>query len=144
MGVIRYFSEGTHFKLPDSRKITRWVKFILTKEGVEFSFINYIFCSDEFLHSLNKKYLSHNDYTDIITFRLNEIGELIESEIYISIDRVIDNSNAYGIPFLEELHRVIAHGVLHLAGYKDKKPAEKALMRKKEAAYLSLRKLSST
>ena len=144
MGVVRYYSEDIHFKLSESRKISRWIKSILAKEKVDFSFINYIFCSDKYLLDLNKRYLSHNEYTDIITFQLNEEDEVIESEIYISIDRVRENSREFGTSFSNELHRVMAHGVLHLAGYRDKKPSEKALMRKKETAYLSLRKFSFT
>ena len=138
MSNIRFHTEDISFKLPKPRKTVFWLKSILLKEKAAFSFINFIFCSDKFLLELNQKYLSHSDYTDIITFQLNDKSLPIESEIYISIDRVKENAKIYEQAFSEELLRVMAHGILHLVGYKDKKPAEKVLMRKKESAYLSL------
>jgi probable rRNA maturation factor len=102
--------------------------------------INYIFCSDSYLLSLNKGFLKHNTLTDIITFDNSEGTGSMEGEIYISIERVKENATKYDVSFEDELNRVMIHGILHLLGYKDKKPSEKALMRKKEEAYLSLRK----
>ncbi len=102
------------------------------------SAITYIFCSDEFLLQMNRDFLQHDYYTDIITFGLSEKGEPVEAEVYISLDRVKDNAQTLGITYGEEARRVIFHGALHLCGYKDKKKSEIILMRKKEADYLRL------
>lgn len=101
--------------------------------------LNYIFCSDIFLHEINKTYLGHHTYTDIITFDYSEKNSHeIEGEIYISVDRVKENAVTYQKTFHQELHRVIIHGVLHLLGYGDKTGEEQKEMRKKEEACLSL------
>ncbi len=99
--------------------------------------ISYVFCSDEYLLNINKQFLAHDYYTDIITFPLSENEKKIEAEIYISIDRVKDNAAKFKTEFQEELYRVVFHGVLHLAGYKDKTKAEKETMRNKENEWLS-------
>jgi probable rRNA maturation factor len=140
MGSIRFFSEDTDFSIPHPRKTSAWIKAVITKEKKRLSEVNYIFCTDKYLLNLNKGFLNHNTLTDIITFDNSAQKGVIEAEIYISIERVLDNAVKFKVRFDEELHRVIIHGILHLMGYKDKKPAEKALMRKKEEACLSLRK----
>ena len=93
--------------------------------------LNYVFCTDEYLHSLNQQYLNHDTLTDIITFDLSEKNALI-GEIYISIDRIKDNATKFGTTYTDELHRVIFHGALHLCGYKDKTTADKLMMREEE------------
>ncbi|MEQ1584235.1 MAG: rRNA maturation RNase YbeY [Cyclobacteriaceae bacterium] len=140
MGSIRFFSEDTDFSLQHPRKTSAWIKKVITKERKHLSEVNYIFCTDKYLLNLNKDFLRHNTLTDIITFDNSTQKGIIEAEIYISIERVLDNADKFKVRFDEELHRVIIHGVLHLMGYKDKKPAEVAQMRKKEEACLSLRK----
>lgn len=140
MGVIHFFSEKTRFKLDHPRKTSNWIKKVVEKEKVSFLELNYIFCSDKYLLQLNQDFLNHDTLTDIITFDNSSPGSALEGEIYISIDRVKENAKTLKVSFDEELHRVIIHGVLHLLGYGDKKPAEKALMRKKEEACLSLRR----
>lgn len=140
MGSIRFFSEDTDFSIPHPRKTSAWIKSVITKEKKLLSEVNYIFCTDKYLLNLNKDFLNHDTLTDIITFDNSAQKGIIEAEIYISIERVLDNAFKFKVNFDEELHRVIIHGILHLMGYKDKKPAEKALMRKKEEACLSLRK----
>ena len=100
------------------------------KRGVDE--INIIFCSDPYLLEINKKHLSHDYYTDIITFDLSQKGSPLQAEIYISIDRVKDNAKSIGTSFNQELHRVIFHGMLHLLGLKDKLPADQKKMRKAE------------
>ena len=138
---IRYFSEELPFKLKHPRKTSNWIKEVIAKERATLGDLNYIFCDDPYLLDLNMKFLNHNTLTDIITFGTNEgDANLISGDIFISIDRVKENSTHLKIPFDEELHRVIIHGVLHLLGYSDKKPSEMVQMRKKEEAYLSLRK----
>lgn len=96
----------------------------------------YVFCTDDFLLNINKQFLGHDFYTDIITFPLSTTEKEIEAEIYISIDRVKDNAIKFKTDFLEELHRVIFHGILHLMGYKDKSKADKETMRNKENEWL--------
>lgn len=137
---IRFFSEDTDFELAHPRKTSAWINQTTRKEKSEVKEINYIFCSDSFLLGLNQDYLEHDTLTDIITFDYSISKKALEGEIYISIDRVSENAFKFKRDFEEELHRVIIHGVLHLAGYKDKKPSDKAIMRKKEDTYLSLRK----
>ncbi len=104
--------------------------------------VTYVFCSDEYLLNMNRQFLDHDYYTDIITFPLNETEKDIEAEIYISVDRVKDNAAKFKTEYLEELHRVIFHGVLHLMGYKDKSKADKETMRSKENEWL--RRFKST
>ena len=100
--------------------------------------LNYVFCSDEYLLEINRKYLNHNSLTDIITFDLSVPGDGVSSDIYISIDRVRENAATYATSFKQELLRVMIHGLLHLCGYKDKRKADQTLMREKEAFYLKM------
>lgn len=136
---IRFFTEQTEFSLPHPRKTTRWLKLVAGKEKASVGELNYIFCTDPYLHDINKRFLKHDTYTDIITFDNSTTPGSIEGDIYISLDRVRENAGKYNVTFDEELHRVMVHGVLHLAGYADKSLSEKQLMKKKEDAYLSLR-----
>lgn len=139
MGAIRFFSEDVDFSPEHPRKKAAWIKSILALEKVKLGELNFIFCSDRFLLQLNKQYLHHNTYTDIITFDNANSQKQIEGDIYISIERVLENAKRFKVSSVDELDRVLIHGVLHLVGYKDKKPREKAQMRKKEEACLSLR-----
>lgn len=140
MPSIHFFSHKIRFSLKNPRKITSWIKRVVEKEGASIGEINYVFCSDPYLLTLNQGFLKHNTLTDIITFDNSEDKSSLEGEIYISIERVKENASKYNVPFEDELNRVMIHGILHLLGYKDKKPAEKALMREKEETCLSLRK----
>ena len=135
---IHFFSEGIHYKLSHPRKITTWIKGCITNETKVAGAINFIFCNDSYLHKINLEYLNHDTLTDIITFD-NSDGSIIEGDIYISVDRVRENSMKYNVDFEDELQRVMIHGILHLIGYSDKTSALKKQMRKKEDAYLSLR-----
>ena len=137
---IRFFSEEIDFKIKKPRKLALWLRSTAEKEKRSIDDITYIFCSDEYLLRLNQQFLKHNTLTDIITFDYSEGRKALAGEIYISIDRIADNAFKFKNPFEDELHRVMVHGVLHLIGYKDKKSTEKAMMRKKEEACLSLRK----
>ncbi|HEV8515115.1 MAG TPA: rRNA maturation RNase YbeY [Cyclobacteriaceae bacterium] len=134
---IRFFYEETKFKIVHPRKTVKWIIESARREKRLILDINYIFCSDDYLLGLNKEFLDHNTFTDIITFDSSE-GKNISGEIYISLDRVRENSLKFNSHFNDELLRVMIHGVLHLTGYKDKKPREISTMRKKEEAYLSL------
>jgi probable rRNA maturation factor len=136
---IRFFSEDTDFILAHPRKTSEWIKATAKKERCLIEELNYIFCSDTYLLTINQDFLKHNTFTDIITFDYSTSKQSLEGEIYISVDRVSENAFKFKRDFEEELHRVIIHGVLHLIGYKDKKGSDKTLMRKKEDTYLSLR-----
>ena len=103
---------------------------------MELQSINYIFCTDKAVLEINRQFLAHDFYTDIITFDLSD-SNAIQAEIYISVDRVKDNATQLGVSFKSELHRIIFHGVLHLCGYKDKKRGEIEEMRSKEGFYLN-------
>ena len=107
-------------------------------EGLTTGELNFIFCNDQYLLEINQQYLNHNTYTDIITFNHSDDKGTIEGDIFISLDRVAENSSTLDIPFELELHRVMIHGVLHLVGYSDKTTPQKNEMRKKEDESLSL------
>ena len=134
--AIKFFFLTQGITLRNRNKLKHYLKNILEKEGKKLGYLNYIFCSDEFLLEINRRYLQHNYYTDIITFDLSDNSNSIQAEIYISSDRIKDNSRRLGITIKSEIHRVIFHGVLHLCGYKDKKKEEKKQMRAKEDYYL--------
>jgi probable rRNA maturation factor len=111
---------------------------LFKKERVQLEELHYIFCSDSYLLDINKRFLKHDDYTDIITFPLSEAGKPVSGEIYISIDRIKENARKYNASFSNELLRVIFHGALHLCGYKDKSLNQIEEMRQKEEKYLDL------
>lgn len=125
------------FTIRQKTAIRNWIIQVVLKEHKTPGFISYNLCSDKYLLSVNKKHLSHNFLTDIITFELSD-GDQISGDIYISIERVKENAKTHNTLFHVELKRVLVHGVLHLCGYKDKSPEEAQLMRKKENYYLSL------
>lgn len=135
--IITFHSEDIDFHLDNEKNITKWIKSSIKKESKKVGEISYIFCSDEYLLKLNQEYLNHDTYTDIITFDYTE-GETISSDIFISIDRVKENSIKFKTSFDKELSRVIIHGILHLIGYKDKASQDKEQMRSKEDFYLTL------
>jgi len=124
--------------LREKNRIRALINTIAVMENKVFGFLSYNFCSDEYLLKINKKHLNHNNYTDIITFDLSEEGE-INGDIYISVERVKENSAAFKQRYTEELSRVMIHGFLHLCGYKDKTDKDISIIRKKENQYLSLR-----
>ncbi len=107
------------------------------KEGYTIDSLTYVFCSDKYLLKINKDFLSHDYYTDIISFDLSEVPGRLIGEVYISVDRVKDNAKTHGTSLKDELHRVIFHGALHFCGYKDKKPTDAKKMRQMEDAWLS-------
>ena len=132
--IYFFFEKGT--KLEDRAKLKKFMEGIIRREGKELKSLNVIFCSDNYLRSINRDYLEHDYYTDIITFELSKANEPIEGEIYISVDRVIENALTFRVPRKKELHRVIIHGVLHLCGYEDKSMAKKNKMTALEDFYL--------
>ena len=134
---IRFFYEETKYKIEYPRKTVKWIIESARREKKSVLNVNYIFCSDRYLLGLNQEFLGHNTFTDIITFDDSD-AKNISGEIYISLDRVKENSLKFNSPFQDEILRVMIHGVLHLSGYNDKKAREVSIMRKKEEAYLSL------
>ncbi|MEI6412461.1 MAG: rRNA maturation RNase YbeY [Bacteroidota bacterium] len=124
------------FHTPDEKRITDWLLAVASAENVPFREVQYIFCSDEYLREVNVEYLNHDYYTDIITFPYAD--DAIHGDLFISVDRVQDNAQTLQVSFEQELHRVMVHGVLHLAGYGDKTEADAALMRSKENQYIEM------
>ena len=134
--MIVFFNEDINFKFQGKNKFNSWLKKVTDKEGFSINNLNYIFCSDEYLHKINLEYLDHDTYTDIITFDNSEAEFIIEGDIFISIDRVRENSKTLNTVFEEEVKRVIVHGLLHLCGYDDHTPEDKAEMRRLESEYI--------
>ena len=136
-GLVR-FHVLQPFSFNDKKRLKEVVAALLEAEGRAFESLDYIFCSDEYLLDINQTYLKHDDLTDIITFDLSENASLIKGEIYISVERVQDNSHLFNTSFRDELARVVFHGALHLCGYKDKSKKEQAIMRERESYYLQM------
>jgi len=139
MSKIHFFSEKIDFSLSDPKKTKQWLIESVSALNKILHEINYIFTSDDNILNINVIYLKHNTYTDIITFDNSEHDEELEGDIFISVDRVKENAKAFNESFDRELHRVMIHGILHLAGYDDKSDEEKMVMRKLENHYLDLR-----
>ncbi len=136
--MLAFFSEEIDFKVPQSVKTKTWIKTISQSEGYKIGDLNYIFCSDDYLLEVNREYLDHDYYTDIITFDSSEDEDKLEGDIYVSVDRVRDNASNLNVPFETELRRVLIHGLLHLIGFEDSTDELKAIMRAKEDACLQL------
>ena len=137
MKAIKFNNNGISPEIKNKQELKQFLTSVFENEKVEFESISYIFCRDNFLLRLNQKYLNHDTYTDMITFTLSSKLSPIISEIYISIERVRENSLALKVNYMEELYRVMIHGILHLCGFSDHSPEEKKMMRKKEDFYLS-------
>ena len=129
------FNYETDFKLPSEVLLSNWITNTIKEEFYKVEEINYVFCDDEYLHKLNVEFLDHDTLTDIISFDYS-IGKLIQGDIFISLERVVENAKDFDVSFEEELNRVIIHGVLHYCGYKDKTEEEAKEMRAKENHYL--------
>ena len=138
--MIEFYSE-TDFKIEDTKALSHWISKIILHENHELGDLTYVFCDDAYLHKLNVQFLNHDTLTDIISFD-NSLGKQIHGEIYISVERVKENARTYQVAFLEELHRVIIHGVLHFCGYKDKTKKQQETMSCKENEALDLRTFS--
>ena len=136
--VVNFFYQGVQFSFADRRKLKEFLAKLFYKEGERLEELNIIFCTDEDLLEMNRSFLQHDYYTDIITFPLSLKDQPIQAELYISIDRVRDNAHQGNGSFKEELHRVIFHGCLHLTGYGDKSSQQIKKMREREDHYLRL------
>ena len=138
MASVLFRSADRSLQLPGKTFLKAFIQTVFKKERCALGSVSYIFCSDEFLLKMNRDFLQHDYYTDIITFGLSEKGQPVEAEIYISLDRVKDNAREISNTYRNEVLRVIFHGALHLCGYKDKKKSEITQMRNKEDQYLRL------
>ena len=137
--AVHFFSEETPFVLKNKTVLRAWLLDMIVAEGYGLEELNFIFCSDEYLLRINQQFLDHDTYTDVITFDHSERLKMIHGDIFISIDRIRENASGLKVRTDDELHRVMAHGTLHLLGYKDKTKADKLKMTAREDHYLSRR-----
>ena len=125
------FNYESDFTLENEEAIATWLSAVIVSENKTEGEINYIFCDDEYLHKINLEYLNHDTLTDIISFDYT-MGNEISGDVFVSVERVIDNAKDYNTSFNDELKRVLVHGVLHYCGFKDKSQTDESLMRNKE------------
>lgn len=136
MQKVQFYFLDRKPALKERTRLKLFIERLFIIEKKRLGNLSYIFCSDEYLLNINKDFLKHDFYTDVITFDLSSSKFEIEGEVYLSVDRIKDNAKQLGVSFKEELHRVIFHGALHLCGYKDKRKTDIVLMRKKEEGYI--------
>lgn len=137
---ISFFSEDIEFTLKDKAKVRNWIAETVKAEGFKrIAELSFVFCSDTYLLAINKEYLDHDTYTDIVTFDTSEDEDVIAGDIFISVDRTRENAAKFAVSDTDELHRVLIHGVLHLCGFLDKTKTDKELMTAKENEYLAKR-----
>jgi probable rRNA maturation factor len=138
INTVHFYFENVHLTLKERGNLKGFINNLIIKEKRKLNNLNYIFCSDQALLRINRKYLGHNFYTDVVTFDLSSSPKEILADIYISVARIKENAKNLQIPIKEELHRVMFHGLLHLCGYNDKTEHQKKLMRKMEDFYTTL------
>ena len=137
--MVRYYNDSTTYRLREKRKIAAWLKCVADGEGYTLGDVTYIFCSSEVHRKMNIDYIGHDYFTDIITFDYSDLKEgYVAGDVFIDVETVRDNARIYGTTFTREMHRVIAHGLLHLCGQKDKTPRAEKQMHRKEDKYLAL------
>jgi len=134
--TINFFQNDVSITLRNRQKLKKFIELIFSQEKKKLNSLTYVFCTDEYLLDINRRYLNHDYYTDIISFDLSEPGRPTQGEIYVSTERVKENASLNNSSFNQELHRVIFHGALHLTGINDKSPAEANVMTDKEDYYL--------
>ena len=136
--AVHYHTEDCRYRLPEKRRTSAWLNEVAAEEGYRMGEVNYIFCSAQRLLEMNRQFLGHDYFTDIITFDYSDLKDecVIHGDIYIDIETVRDNARIYGVSWLNEMRRVVVHGVLHLCGQKDKTPRANAQMHRKEDKYL--------
>jgi rRNA maturation RNase YbeY len=132
--AVRYYDQHVRSGLKDKKKLSTFLQSLIRSKRTDVKKVDltYIFCNDDYLLEINKEFLNHDTLTDIITFDMSEEQETLDGEIYISIERVKENAAKFQVSYNQELHRVIFHGALHLCGFKDKKAADKEMMRTQE------------
>jgi rRNA maturation RNase YbeY len=140
MNTIQFFKEDIHLRMMHREKLKKWIHSVIKQNKRKTGYLNFVFCSDRYLLKINKQYLNHSTYTDIITFNTSESANEISGDIFISVTRIKENTVQFSTSFKDELHRVMIHGVLHLLGYNDKSEKEKNAMRMKENECLAFRR----
>lgn len=138
MNKVAFFSADKRIGLNKKSTYKKLIQEVFVLEGIKLKRIAFIFCSDKYLLDINKRHLHHNFYTDVITFLISIITNPVESEVYISIERIKENAKTYNVSYQNELLRVMIHGALHVCGYNDKLKKSKKLMQKKEDFYIKL------
>ncbi len=138
--MITYSAENVKFPNIKRRETTAWIRRVAATYGKKVGEVGYLFCNDEHILEVNREYLGHDYYTDIITFDYSE-KKTISGDLYISLDTIFTNADKFGRPYDEELHRVIIHGILHLCGINDKGPGERAIMEAAEDKALAMRNM---
>jgi probable rRNA maturation factor len=136
MQKVQFYFQDRNPTLKERNRLKLFIEKLFITEKKKLGNLSYIFCSDEHLLNINKNFLKHDFYTDVITFDLSPSKNEIEGEAYLSVDRIKDNAKQLGVSFKEELHRVIFHGALHLCGYKDKNKTDEQQMRLAENRYI--------
>lgn len=138
MSAVHYYTDDTRYRLPDKRKTALWLAEVARSEGYTLGEVSYIFCSSQRLLEMNRQFLGHDYYTDVITFDYSDRRKqrIVSGDVFIDVDTVADNARQYGATRLQEMRRVVVHGVLHLCGQKDKTPRTCAQMHRKEDKYL--------
>jgi rRNA maturation RNase YbeY len=140
---LSFDAEDVPLPIADEAALSEWINRVAAQHGCVVSQVQYVFCSDDYLHQINLEYLNHDTLTDIITFPYGEQPELA-GDIFISVDRVRDNAHDLGLPFEQELHRVVIHGILHLCGFGDETDEEEAAMRRLEEEALAMKDDATT
>lgn len=138
MSEVRFHSADISIPIKQRKSLKKWIVQAFIIENCELKSLSYIFSSDDYLLKLNRQYLNHDFYTDVLTFLISDNKEPIEGEVYISADRIKENAKIYKTSYQKELLRVMIHGALHLCGYDDQTPKAKKLMQKKEDIYIQL------
>lgn len=139
--AIKYHTEECNYRLAAKRNVRKWLHAVAQEEGYDIEEINYIFCSARHLLEMNRQFLGHDYFTDIITFDYSQLGEgFVAGDVFIDVETVADNARLYGATRREEMLRVVVHGLLHLCGQKDKTPRANRQMHRKEDKYLALYK----
>ncbi len=139
--AIEFFSEDVEFEVKNEAQLKEWLFDIISKNSFELESLNFILCSDEYLHQMNLEYLQHDTLTDVITFDNSDVEGVIEGDVFISIERVKENASTFNKTTEQELYRVMAHGLLHLLGHEDKSDEKQAQMRLTEDVCLKMLKL---
>ena len=137
--MIQYYNESCNYSLPKKRLTSAWLKSLAQQEGYALGEVNYIFCSAEHLLEMNRQFLGHDYFTDVITFDYSDrkVEKVVSGDVFIDVETVADNARIYGATKLQEMRRILAHGLLHLCGQKDKTPSAERQMHRKEDKYLA-------
>ena len=138
--MVRYYNDQTNFRLRDKRKIASWLKAVAQEEGYALGDVTYIFCSSEVHRKMNIDFIGHDYFTDVITFDYSDRkgSRVVAGDVFIDVETVTDNARIYGVTALQEMRRVVVHGLLHLCGQKDKTPRAEKQMHRKEDKYLAM------